>query len=195
MTTSAVTSVCGSEWDDDTIGRVAETTTLNDQTYVFGKRQWMIPARKWRAPTSQVYKKGKQSTLDTAGHLQAQIIEGVFMFDSTAQNVSKTKSSLPALYELPSHQELVGNQVKTTKRPSRWSRFGKFRVETKKTQGSDHMGHTTKKRRKTASTPKKINPYELRDQELKIEEGKRAKRKFFNWKRRQQQNPIRKLKC
>ena len=27
----------------------------------------------------------------------------------------------------------------------------------------------------------------LRDQELKMEEDKRAKRKFFNWKRRQQQ--------
>ena len=49
------------------------------------------------------------------------------------------------------------------------------------------MGHTTKKGKKNASTPRKINPYELRDKELKIEEGKRAKRKFFNWKRRQQQ--------
>ena len=49
------------------------------------------------------------------------------------------------------------------------------------------MGHTTKKRRKTASTPRKINPYELSDQELKKEEGKRAKRTFFNWKIRQHQ--------
>ena len=36
-------------------------------------------------------------------------------------------------------------------------------------------------------TPRKINPYVLRNQKLKVEEGKRAKRKFFNWKRRQQQ--------
>ena len=49
------------------------------------------------------------------------------------------------------------------------------------------MGNTTKKRRGTASISRKINPYELRDQELKIEEDKRAKRKFFNWKRKQQQ--------
>ena len=49
------------------------------------------------------------------------------------------------------------------------------------------MGNTTKKRRGTILIPRKINPYELRDQELKIEEDKRAKRKFFNWKRRQQQ--------
>ena len=37
------------------------------------------------------------------------------------------------------------------------------------------------------SKPRKINPYFLRDQELKIEENKQAQRKIFNWKRRQQQ--------
>ena len=37
------------------------------------------------------------------------------------------------------------------------------------------------------STPRKIHPYVLRDQELKIEESKQAQRKIFNWKRRQQQ--------
>ena len=47
------------------------------------------------------------------------------------------------------------------------------------------MGRITKKRMTTAATPRKISPYEM--QELKIEEGKRAKRKIFNWKRRQQQ--------
>ena len=49
------------------------------------------------------------------------------------------------------------------------------------------MSHTTMKRRKTFSKPRKINPYVVRDQELKIEESKRAQRIFFNWKRRQQQ--------
>ena len=49
------------------------------------------------------------------------------------------------------------------------------------------MGNTTKKRRGSILIPRKINAYELRDQELKIEEDKRAKRKFLNWKRRQQQ--------
>ena len=45
LTTAAVTSVCGSEWDHDTIGRLAETTTLNDQIYVFGKDDgWSLPA-------------------------------------------------------------------------------------------------------------------------------------------------------
>ena len=34
---------------------------------------------------------------------------------------------------------------------------------------------TTKKRRENASVPRKTNPYVPRDQELKIEEGKRAK--------------------
>ena len=63
----------------------------------------------------------------------------------------------------------------------------KFKVETKKAQGTDHMSNTTKKRRGSILIPRKINPYELRVQELKIEEDKRAKRKFLNWKRRQQQ--------
>ena len=48
-------------------------------------------------------------------------------------------------------------------------------------------GLAAKKRREIAATPTKTNAYELRDQELEIEAGKRAKRKFFNWKRRQQQ--------
>ena len=117
------------------------------------------------------------------------------MFDSAARTVTETKCSLPTLQELPSHQEPVGNQVKTTKTPVHWSRFGKFRVGTKDTQGSDHIGYTTKKGRKTASTKRKINTYELRNQELKIEEGKQAKGKVFNWKRRQQQNSRRILRC
>ena len=94
------------------------------------------------------------------------------MFGSAARIVTETKSSLPTPQELPSHQEPVGNHVKNTKNSGRWSRFGKFRIRTKKTQGSNHMRHTTKKRMKTATIPRKINPYELRDQELKIEEGK-----------------------
>ena len=109
------------------------------------------------------------------------------MFGSAARKVTETKISLPVMQEMPNHQEFVENQGKTTKKPGHWSRFGKLRVETKKTQGSDHRGNTTKKCRETTSTPRKINPYELRDQELKIEEGKQAKRKFFNSKRRQQQ--------
>ena len=83
--------------------------------------------------------------------------------------MTETKCLLPTLQELSSHQKPVGNHVKTTKNPGRWSRSGKFRVITKKTQSSNHMGHTTKKRMKTATTPRKINLYELRDQELKIE--------------------------
>ena len=43
------------------------------------------------------------------------------------------------------------------------------------------------KRRKNFPKPRRINPYVLRDQELKIEERKRAQRIFFNWKRRKQQ--------
>ena len=117
------------------------------------------------------------------------------MFGSTAQKVTVTKGSLPSLQELPSQQEIVENQVKTTKKTSHWPRFGKFRVETKKTQGTDYMIDTTKKRRETASIPRKINSYELYDQELKIEEDKQAERKFFNWKRGSSKNLRRILRC
>ena len=46
------------------------------------------------------------------------------------------------------------------------------------------MGNTTKKRRGATLPPRKINPFELRDQELKMEEDKQAKRKFLDWKKK-----------
>ena len=52
VTTATFASGCGSEWDDDIIEGLAEPTTLNDQIYVFGKRRWMKPSRKWRKSTS-----------------------------------------------------------------------------------------------------------------------------------------------
>ena len=39
VTTAAFTSVCESEWDDDITERLARTTTLNNQIYVFGKNK------------------------------------------------------------------------------------------------------------------------------------------------------------
>ena len=60
--------------------------------------------------------------------------------------------------------------------------FGKAQVKTKKTQGPGRMGHTTRKHMKTFSKPRKINPYVLCDQELKIEEIKRAQRKYLTGK-------------
>ena len=88
---------------------------------------------------------GKEPKLDIASNAEARTISGVFMFGSAARKVTKTKLSLSALQELPSHQKLARNQVKTTKKPSGWSRFGKFRVETKKTQGTNHTGDANNK--------------------------------------------------
>ena len=119
----------------------------------------MKPARKWRTPASQVCKEEKQPKLHIAGNAQARTIKEGFMFGSAARKVTETKGSLPSLQELPSQQGIVRNQVKTTKKTSHWSRFGKFRVETKKTQGTDHMFDTAKKRRETALIQRKINPY------------------------------------
>ena len=100
MTTAAFTSVCESEWDDDITERLAGTTTSNNQIYVFGKRRWVKPARKWRTPTFQVCKEETQSKLDIAGNAQAQTINGIFMFGSAARKVTETKGLLPALQEL-----------------------------------------------------------------------------------------------
>ena len=163
-------------------GRKAHDTYMDGyQDYAPRKRKIAKAARKWKAPTNK-----PKDFKFSANTNQSKPPEGVFIFGSAARIVTETKNSLPTLQELPSHQEPVENHVKTTKNPGHWSRFGKFRVRNKKTQGSNHMGRITKKRMTTAATPKKISPYELRDQELKIEEGKRAKRKIFNWKRRQQ---------
>ena len=44
-----------------------------------------------------------------------------------------------------------------------------------------------KKRRGNASVPRKTTPYVLCDLELILEEGMQGKRKFVNWKNKQQQ--------
>ena len=109
------------------------------------------------------------------------------MFGSAVRKVTETNSSLPALIELPSHQELAGIQLKTMEKRSRWSIFGKFKVDSEKTLETNYRSNACKKCRGAAVTPRTINPYELRNQELKMEEYERSKRKVFNWKVRQQQ--------
>ena len=52
-----------------------------------------------------------------------------------------------------------------------------------------------KKRRGNASVPRKTTPYVLRDLKLKLEEDMRGKRKFANWKRRQQQKLEKTQRC
>ena len=148
----------------------------------------MKPARKWKTPTSRARKEEEEEpNANKASNVQARTIKGVFMFCRTAQTIKETKRPLPALPELPSHQDHGGDKEDTAKKPRHWSRFEKFRVGTRKTQGAYHMDNTSKKSRETVLTLRKTNPYELRDQELKTEGGKQAKGKFLNWKIRQQQ--------
>ena len=94
------------------------------QNHVPRKRKIAKAARKWKAPTNKPKEFKFSANTD-----QSKSPEGVFMFGSAARKV-------------PSHQKLTRNQVNTVKKPGRWSRFGKFKVETKKTQGTDHMGNT-----------------------------------------------------
>ena len=48
-------------------------------------------------------------------------------------------------------------------------------------------GHSVKKHSETVASPTKSKANELRAQELIMEAGEQAKRKFVNWKRRQQE--------
>ena len=48
---------------------------------------------------------------------------------------------------------------------------GKFKVDTKKTQGPSHGSTSTNKHRDAALKSREKTPYELRNQELKMEEG------------------------
>ena len=60
-------------------------------------------------------------------------------------------------------------------------------MSTKKTQETSGTGGTTRRQRKHRTKFRVTDPYKTRNQELKMEESKRAQRKVFNWKRRQQQ--------
>ena len=107
-------------------GRKAHGTYMDGyQDYVPRKRKIAKAARKWKAPTNKPKEFKFSANTD-----QSKPPKGVFMFGSAARKV-------------PSHQELTRNQVNSVKKPSRWSRFGKVKVETKKAQGTDHMGNTT----------------------------------------------------
>ena len=89
------------------------------------------------------------------------------MFGSATQVATQTQSSLPALQELPGHQEASEAKVKATKKAGRWSKFGKFKVETKKTQETNGTGSTSRRRRKHKPKSRFTEPYKTRNQELK----------------------------
>ena len=83
---------------------------------------------------------------DTTGEAQSKKINGVFMFGCAAREITKNRSSLPALQELPSPQDFTKNQTKPGRRPMSWSKFDNFKVGTEKTaRGSYVFGITTKR--------------------------------------------------
>ena len=132
-----------------------------DQNCVPRKRKIVKPAMKWKVPADKPKEfKFSAYTNQSKPSWETQTGGSIFEFGNTeAKGTSedfKTHSS--------GHKCI----------------FGKVQVKTKKTQGP------TRKRRKTFSKPRKINPYVLRGQELKIEESKRAQGRIFNWKRRQE---------
>ena len=75
------------------------------------------------------------------------------------------------------------------------SRFGKFKVGTKKTTSTNHVGGTTEKRRGNATASRKTTPHVMRDLELELGERMQNKRQSDNWKRRQEQKIRETQKC
>ena len=131
----------------------------------------MKPARKLRTPTPQVCtEEQSSSTLDTAGRVQARTIKGVFMFRSVAQKAKKTKSSLGLLQELPSNQKPLGNQAEATKKPGRWSTFGKFKVDINMTQKISATGGATRKQGKLPQD-KNMDYRPIRDAQQRTQNG------------------------
>ena len=118
-TTSVVaTSVFELEWEDYEVTEgLVETTTPNEQIYVFGERRCVKTARKWRTPSLQGRKeKNSLSPTQQAVHTQTRTVRGVFMFGSAAQTVTEKAVSLSALQELSNHQEPAVQQAKSGKK-------------------------------------------------------------------------------
>ena len=161
------------------------------QDYSSMKRKIVKPSKKWCAPTNKPKELKFSSNTNQNTPLNSrfifgnapqgrtganapspkpqtmpnrQTVSGVFMFGYTAKEMRETKTSPLTPHELSRHQKPVENQVQPEKKPSPRSRVGKFKVDTKKSQGTDQMGNnTTKKRRGSKLTPRKINLYKLCD--------------------------------
>ena len=118
------------------------------------------PHQQWR----------KHTKPDTTDEAQSKKINGVFMFGCAAREITKNRSSLPALQELPSPQDVNKNQTKPGRRPMPWSRIGIGKT----TRGSWIVG-TNKKRQRNTTESRKLTPYEIRNLELKSEEILRNK--------------------
>ena len=108
----------------------------------------MKPDHKWRTEnTHNLHQQWKTHTKpDSTDEAQSKKINGVFMFGCGAREITKNRSSLPALQELPSPQDDNKNQTNPGRRPMPWSRIGKFKVGTGKTTKGSCVVGTTKKR-------------------------------------------------
>ena len=151
--------------------------------YVPRKRKIVKATMKWKVPASSTTDEDEPQGSTTGGPKE-------FKF-----SVNPYQSQHPGNKQTGGSVFVFGNAKAevTPEEPKPYSSGHNFvsgrnaQAQSKKSQGPRRMGHTIRKRRKTVPKPRKISPYMLRDQELKIEVSKRAQRKIFNWKRRQQQ--------
>ena len=135
------------------------------QDYSSVRRKIVKPAKKWRTDTNKAkevrpsadtnQRTSAASSLKTADKVQTRPSRGIFRFGNAAKEVTETGSSPTALQELPRHQDRAEDRGRTTKKPKSWSKTVKLQARTEMTQGSDHKGNSTRKRRGTAPTPRK----------------------------------------
>ena len=76
------------EWDEYITENLTETTTANDQIYVFGERRCVKPACKWRTPTSRARKEKEQPKADKTNNAQARTVNSQYISNPDF-NISK----------------------------------------------------------------------------------------------------------
>ena len=162
------------------------------QDYRSVRRKIVKPSKKWRTntvkakefrPSSDTNQRtSAANSFKTADKVQTRS-SGIFRFGSVAEETRKTGTSLRSLQELPRHQNRAEDQGHTRRSQKSRSTTTKFQVRSKMTQGSDHKGNPTGKRRGTAPKPRKTDQYELRVKELETEMEMRAQRRTYCWKK------------
>ena len=152
--TTTATSTSGSEWEEYITEGVGKMQ-LEEITYVFGKRRWVKPARKWKSINNHGNKE-KQTMSFTSTCATTQSMEGVFMFGNAARSTTVI-NPMPALQELANYQKPKVQQKRNRQKASNWAKSGKFKVTNQKSGEPNSQNQTVRKHNKTRSKPKKEN--------------------------------------
>ena len=138
---------CESYWDEYTDDGIIEATTSNNYTYSFGRRRWVKSACKWRTSTPQSRK--EETVLTDARHGRpgsGMSNQGCFRVWERGTNSNKVKKLTGGTTRISkSPQKPLGIRAEATKKPGRWSTFGKFKVDSNKAQKTSATSDVTRK--------------------------------------------------